>query len=700
MLKSLPKDGLESLGIRMDMSIPRAEVHLPVGGRVSRFTTNWAKISQDPWILETVSGHRLELAGTPTQERVPGSPVMDPVKAELLSEEVQSLVSKGAITSITDDGDGYVSQLFLVPKSDGSWRPVINLQGLNQFVSAQHFKMESVRTVKATIQKGDWLLKLDLKDAYLSVPIHREHQKYLRFQWGGQMWQFKALPFGLSSAPQTFTKLLKPVVCTLRRLGIRMILYLDDMLIMAQSRHEIRSHLASAIKLLCALGLIINMKKSVFKPAQVMEFLGFSLDTRAMTISLPKQKLCAIQRTASQLLQQTRVSARELAQLLGMLVAAHPAVLPAPLHYRAVERAKRRALQRQEGYESQVSLDRETRQDIQWWTKAVTSFNGRPLQISSWDLTIESDASLKGWGASSQGRSTGGPWTTGERKHHINFLELLAAFLALRSFVQERRDVSVLLLLDNVTAIAFINRMGGTHSIRLSDLAVEIWDWCIQRNVTIHAEHLPGVENVRADWESRHLSDSSDWRLHREIFCHLEAREGPFSIDLFASRTNTQLPLYCSWKPDPNALAVDAFSISWKNHSPYLFPPFVMIPRCLHKLRQEGITAWLIAPVWPNQVWFPQLLSCLVGHPILLPPLLDIISSPDGRNHPLAERGHLPLAAWCVSGDHALLKDFLRGSQRLSGGLGGLQLNQRTTVHGDNGLVGVWRGKQIHFQLL
>ena len=409
------------------------------------------------------------------------------------------------------------------------------------------------------------------------------------------MWQFKALPFGLSSAPQTFTKLLKPVVCTLRRLGIRMILYLDDMLIMAQSRHEIRSHLASAIKLLCALGFIINMKKSVFNPAQVMELLGFSLDTSAMTISLPKQKLSVIQRTASQLLQQTRVSARELSQLLGMLVAAYPAVLPAPLHYRAVDRAKRRALQRQEGYKSRISLDRETRQDLQWWTKAVTSFNGRPLQISSWDLTIESDASLKGWGASSQRRSTGGPWTTGERKHHINFLELLAAFLALRSFVKERRDVSVLLLLDNVTAIAFINRMGGTHSICLSDLAVEIWDWCIQRNVTIHAEHLPGVENVRADWESRHLSDSSDWRLHREIFCHLEAREGPFSIDLFASRTNTQLPLYCSWKPDPNALAVDAFSISWKNHSPYLFPPFVMIPRCLHKLRQEGITAWLIA---------------------------------------------------------------------------------------------------------
>ena len=101
--------------------------------------------------------------------------------------------------------------------------------------------------------------------------------------------------------------------------------------------------------------------------------------------------------------------------------------------------------------------------------------------------------------------------------------------------MKEKRDVSFLFLLDNVTATALLNRMGGTHSVRLSDLAVEIWDWCIQRNVTIHTEHSPGVENVRAAWESRHLSDSSDWRLHREIFCHLEAREGPIENEHLAS---------------------------------------------------------------------------------------------------------------------------------------------------------------------
>ena len=160
-------------------------------------------------------------------------------------------------------------------------------------------------------------------------------------------------------------------------------------------------------------------------------------------------------------------------------------------------------------------------------------------------------------GASCQGRSAGGPWTQEERTHHINYLELLAAFLPLKAFLPNKGPLSVLLHMDNVTAIAFLNRMGGTHSLPLSSLAVEIWEWCIQRKLTIHSEHLPGIENIRADWLSRHLVDSSDWRLNREVFLRLESDLGPFSIDLFASRTNAQLQVYCSWKPDPEAVAVD-----------------------------------------------------------------------------------------------------------------------------------------------
>ena len=688
LLNSLPKSNLESLEIKMDLETVKRESQRPVSGRLTHFATNWEKISNDPWVQETISGSRLEFRCIPQQGSRPGRMHLDAEKSQVLSQEVENLAAKEAIQLVADDSEGYTSPIFLVPMSDGSWRPVINLKSLNRYVIT-HFKMESIRTVKGLMQRGDWLVKLDLKDAYLTVPIHSSHQKYLRFQWQGQTWEFKVLPFGLSSAPYTFSKLMKPVVSTLRKLGIRSILYLDDMLIMTRSKEEARRHLATAMELLVALGFIINLKKSTLSPTQELEFLGFLLNSHNMTIALPAHKLHAVKKMARRMANQRRTTLQELASLLGMMVAAHPAILPAPLHYRNLESAKSWALQSGHTYEADLEIDPNMESDLRWWLNNSCQHNGRPLQIVQWGLTIESDASKKGWGASCQGVNTGGPWSVQERTHHINYLELLAAFLALKSFASNRRAISILLRLDNITAIAFLNRMGGTHSPLLSRLAVEIWNWCIERNLTIHAEHHPGIENVRADWESRHRTDSSDWRLNRDVFLQLENKLGPFSIDMFASRTNAQLPLYCSWKPDPAAVTVDGLSISWKGHHPYMFPPFVLIPRCLSKLQEEKVTATLIAPVWPNQIWFPQLLRNLIDLPILLPPTQDIVTNPEGLTHPMAMKGHLPLAAWPVSGDPTAQKDFRIELSASSGSHGEGQLSQRIPVPGDNGIAGV-----------
>jgi len=234
--------------------------------------------------------------------------------------------------------------------------------------------------------------------------------------------------------------------------------------------------------------------------------------------------------------------------------------------------------------------------------------------------------------------------------------------LALKSFVAKRTEITVLLRMDNVTAIAFINRMGGTHSEDLSNLAVELWKWCLHRRILVHAEHLPGRKNIRADWGSRHLRDSSNWMLGWEIFLALEEKLGPFTIDLFASRLNAQLPVYCSLRPDPAALAVDALSISWTDQHPYLFPPFALIGKCLQKIPQEEVEALLIAPVWQTQIWYPTLLGMLVERPVLLPNTQNILQGPQGELHPLALQGHLPLAAWCVSGSHTATEDLLKCS--------------------------------------
>ena len=117
-----------------------------------------------------------------------------------------------------------MSSVFAIPKSSGGYRPIINLKRLNTHKEYERFKMEALRNL---VGPRDWLVKLDLKDAYLSVPVNAQCQKFLRFLWETKLYQCVALPFGLSLAPRTFTKLMKPVIASLRSEGIRLVIHLD-----------------------------------------------------------------------------------------------------------------------------------------------------------------------------------------------------------------------------------------------------------------------------------------------------------------------------------------------------------------------------------------------------------------------------------------------------------------------------------------
>ena len=253
-------------------------------------------------------------------------------------------------------------------------------------------------------------------------------------------------------------------------------------------------------------------------------------------------------------------------------------------------------------------------------------------------------------GSSLPGGSNWWQWTSEEAGLHINLLELQAVFLALQSFLKDKTKVAVLVRSDDRTAIAYLNKMGSPTRSQLCLLALEIWEWCLLRQISPHAEYLAGKDNVLADWESCH-HDSSDWQLLPSVFEAINHLLGPFTIDLFASRTNAQLPVYCSWRPDPQARVVDAFSITWSQDQPYLFPPFNLIGKALTKIRIEEVDfACLIAPAWPAQVWYSQVLRMLVGNPVLLPMEQDLLLSPVLSPHPLILENRMFLTAWPVSG--------------------------------------------------
>ena len=165
-----------------------------------------------------------------------------------------------------------------------------------------------------------------------------------------------------------------------------------------------------------------------------------------------------------------------------------------------------------------------------------------------------------GLGAVLNGQShTGGVVSRGGNSPYKLPIELLAAFLAIKAFGKTWQNITVLLRLDNVTAVSYINQKGGTVSKALCELAISIWAWCSERNVTLEAEHLPGQQNSQADQESRTIRDRCDWKLKQQVFQQIHTAMGPLEVDLFASRLTKQLPRFYSWRPDPEAEATDAF---------------------------------------------------------------------------------------------------------------------------------------------
>ena len=189
----------------------------------------------------------------------------------ILSEEVESLLLKEAISEISSENVSFSSALFIIPKKSGGFRPIINLKYLNEFIIYRAFKMENLESIKYLIQENDWFTKLDLLDAYLVVPLNVHSRKFVSFSWDNRQFVFNSLAFGLSSAPWAFTKLMRPVVALFRRKGIRLVIYLDDILILSNSKENASQDFSTVSETLQKLGFLINWKKTVKDPSQSIE---------------------------------------------------------------------------------------------------------------------------------------------------------------------------------------------------------------------------------------------------------------------------------------------------------------------------------------------------------------------------------------------------------------------------------------------
>ena len=170
-------------------------------------------------------------------------------------------------------------------------------------------------------------------------------------------------------------------------------------------------------------------------------------------------------------------------------------------------------------------------------------------------------------------------------------------FHALRAYCVDMRNVHVSIQSDSTSAISYLNHMGGIGSVEMDQLAFEIWQWCIHRNIFVQASFIPGISNVYSDYASRNLSDSTEWEIKKEIFQRLCDQSFYPDIDLFASRSNNKVERFVSWFPQPGAWRYDAFSFSWNRFKPDIFPPFTLISRILNKIIEDNVQkALLVVP--------------------------------------------------------------------------------------------------------
>lgn len=176
--------------------------------------------------------------------------------------------------------------------------------------------MESAEVIREMIEPGDYFVSFDMKNGYFHVKMDEEYHNYTCFSVDGVIYSFCALPFGLSSAPRIFTKLFKPVMAFLRSKGIRCSMYIDDVIVMANSKRACYKAANICRRLLTYIGFVIHLGKSVVIPTQSIEQLGFLWDSDNMLVSLTERRRSKCTDKISKLLAADKVTLRDIASLL------------------------------------------------------------------------------------------------------------------------------------------------------------------------------------------------------------------------------------------------------------------------------------------------------------------------------------------------------------------------------------------------
>lgn len=612
-------------------------------GRLQFFLNRWKILKPPSVILKMISNFRIPFLQKPPLVLPNFQLHVTPISPEM-SIEIQQMLDLGVL-EIPQVSPSFVSPMFLIQKPDHSYRPIFNLKKLNDYIALKKFYLISHLKIPDFLQPSDWLTKIDMSQAYFHLNVSPSHRCFLRMVYRRTLYQMTCLPFGIACAPRCFAMVTNFLAETLRKTGIRIVVYLDDFLLASQDRSLLQQQTSMVMTLMQALGWILNLEKSVLTPTQQLEFLGVNWDTLRNQKSLPVTKVRKLREEFQRILSKHTCSLKEARSVLGRMNFANFLVPQGRLHCRHFQSHLRFLLSGRP--RRQYPLPREVLDDLQWWLKSVSiaSYIHLP-QITHFLVT---DASDYGWGALLNDVHLAGVWEEHQQTWHSNLKELVAIQSAIELQAKELRGASLLIQSDNTTALAYLRNEGGSKSKKLMSRTRQVLQLIHKLQISATFQHLPGRFNDEADRLSRGKM-IPEWHLLPEATSAIFQTFGHPDIDLFASKQAHVVQHYVTLDPwDSVASFHNAFSRQWNYRLAWIFPPPALIPRVLIHLNKCQGQYIIIAPRWQKSFWRPDIVIRALSGPIEVNNLSEsLVDATTGQSLP--QINNLALEAWLIGG--------------------------------------------------
>ena len=532
------------------------------------------------------------------------------INSIFVTSEVKNLLAKGCVVE-SEERPKVVNPLSVSTNAKGKNRLILDLRNVNKYLFKFPVKYEGLNVLKHYVMKHGYLAKFDLHAGYHHIDIFSPHTDYLGFSWElngtKKYFKFSVLPFGLSSACNIFSKFLRPLVKRWRGLGIKVIMYLDDGILVSDNREELKRHVLLIRKDLYLSGLVVNEEKSSWEPLNTLEWLGITISLDTFVFSAPISKVEGIIDHLGNLLIRKRVSARMLASLVGKITSLHPALGDKAY---LLTKGLQISIANAPRWDSKFLLNELCVSEMTYWLNFFRSKTAEqpiePPSIVSDPIVLYTDASAVGGGGYLDGdwsKVFHFFWDEYEQAQSSTYRELKAFINIVRELEPSLiRNKCILWRTDNLNITKIIDK--GSMKLDLQLLARVLYFFREDHNVKIVASWISRSFNIRADRISK-FKDTDNWAVSNAVFSYIEAIWGKFTCDLFADNLNTKCKKFFSKYVCPGTSGANAFKFNWRGGNNWAAPPVSLIGECLRHMKACNANGALVVPKWEASYFWP-----------------------------------------------------------------------------------------------